>query len=185
MELFRRDMESISIILLGNKHCGKSTVGKIISETRRIPFFDLDDLIFGKLSKQYVSIRDFCQKEGMLAFRKKEMQTVTDFINEMKNKSYVLALGGGTAQNNNTVNLLKQTGILIYLNAEEAILYERIKKGGIPPFLKKEKPQEDFHQLFEKRNTSYHAIADIIIETSGKNQEEVAAAITETIQNNR
>ena len=45
----------MSIILMGIKHCGKSTQGRIISKKLSVPFFDTDDVVFemtGKTPRQ-------------------------------------------------------------------------------------------------------------------------------------
>lgn len=173
----------VSIILLGNKHCGKSTVGKILSESLGIPFFDLDDLIFKEIPPRYTSLREFCKEEKMVAFRKIELETVKKFCQDPINNShpYILALGGGTAEEPQSVSLLKKGGEFIYLKAEFETLYHRIEKGGIPPFLNQENPRESFQHLFEKRSRLYQTIADITIDTSKQSPDEVAMTIKATI----
>ena len=45
----------MSIVLMGIKHCGKSTQGRIISKKLSVPFFDTDDVILemtGKTPRQ-------------------------------------------------------------------------------------------------------------------------------------
>ena len=58
-----------SYVIMGSKHCGKSTHGKAIAEKLGIKFFDVDEVI-ERLTG--MSVRDFYNKEGAAAF----MQTM-------------------------------------------------------------------------------------------------------------
>ena len=45
----------MKIILVGYMASGKSTIGKLLSESLHIPFYDLDDLIETNLNSQECS----------------------------------------------------------------------------------------------------------------------------------
>ena len=79
----------MKIILVGYMASGKSTIGKLLSESLHIPFYDLDYLIETKLN---LKISEIFEQKGELFFRKKEKEVLEYFLNTTEN--YVLALGG-------------------------------------------------------------------------------------------
>ena len=57
------------IILLGIKHCGKSTLGNLLSKQFHCPFFDTDDVITEMTG---LSPRQIYQEQGPQAFMEAE-----------------------------------------------------------------------------------------------------------------
>ena len=67
----------------------------------------------------------------------------------------VISLGGGAADNDPLMKMVKERGTLVYLYLKEAHLLERILRGGIPPFLDEKDVEGSFHRLYERRNRRY------------------------------
>ncbi len=167
-------------ILTGMKHCGKSTTGALLAQTMQLPFYDLDREIEKHFAgKNDIPIREIYAKEGIDAFKKHEMKALRRIVNSEKN-NFVLSLGGGTIENNEAIAFLKDiSGVFIFLDVEEHILFDRIRKKGIPPFLSSDNPEASFHTLFLKRVPLYQAAADIIIRLQSENQESAVNRILE------
>jgi len=176
------------IFLIGPKHSGKTSVGRILSSLCSREFIDLDELITQRTGK---SPREL-YKENPDIFKKAEAEAVAALINEdyaeQNNISFnktgrfrIIAAGGGVIDNNEALALLNKTGVVkIYLDISADSVWERINDSGngeLPPFLQTDNPQETHRVLHERRAAGYRQIADIIIETEGKTPDEIAAEI--------
>ena len=61
---------------------------------------------------------------------------------------------------------MKRTGTLLYLSVSEPVLFERIMRGGIPPFLSSTHPSDSFHELYTRRDGRYRQISDYVVSLS-------------------
>jgi len=171
------------IALGGIKHTGKSTVGRIISESESIEFTDLDDLIIRLLPSRW-SIRKWYKEKGAEAFQKKESTALSLYLTE-KDPSLIriLALGGGTLENTEAVRLLKESDSkIIVLNEEPGVLYDRIMAKGLPPFLDPDNPEESFRELYRKRTQTLLAKGDFVININGLDQYQAAELVIRQIR---
>ena len=151
--------------LTGIKHSGKSNVGLSATIQMKVKnFVDVDNLIVNMLPYPYLTIRSFYETEGKEAFIELEERALSNFLeNIVDEQVYIIALGGGACDNALLVNLMKETGTIIYLSVKEATLFERIKQSGIPPFLDKNNMEESFHALYMKRDEQYRKISDFVV----------------------
>ena len=169
-------------ILMGIKHCGKTTIGKILSTAMKIDFIDLDD----EVEKQYspdrnLSFRKIYQKLGREGFSHLETAALRKLYTEIS-KPFILSLGGGTVENSKAVDILKKSGFKIYLKEEELTLYKRILSNGLPPFLDSFDPGQQFHALYLKRDSLYTALADLTVKLEGRNPAAAAEAVRSAIK---
>ena len=72
----------MKIILVGYMTSGKSTIGKLLSESLCVPFYDLDLLIENNLN---IKINEIFEQKGELFFRKKEKEVLEYFLNTTEN----------------------------------------------------------------------------------------------------
>ncbi len=150
-----------NLLLLGIKHSGKSSIGKDISKKLNKDFYDLDDIIielYNKENKTIKNCRELYTKKGKNEFQKYEY-LATKKILELENT--IVATGGGFCNNKKAIELLDNKFLKIYLFDKKRILYKRVKKSGIPPFLDKKNPKKSFFKLFKERNKIYNKISDI------------------------
>ncbi len=163
------------IIIGGLKHCGKTSLGKILSRDLRCPFFDLDDLVLEVTAGAWKSVRAIYRDLGREEFQRLEVEAVRDFAEwrmpKLGGGTAVLSLGGGTIENGEAMAWLSGRGTAVYLKADADLLFERIMNGGRPPFLSEENPKEDFMALYEKRDALYSQFADLIQEVDDAPQE--------------
>lgn len=113
--------KSEKIVLLGYMASGKSSLGKALAESLDCRFIDLDVYI---AKKEKMSITDLFDKKGETFFRKKEKKYLKKLIR--KDKSFVLALGGGTPEIKGVMKLINKYCISFYLNADTQTLYNRL-----------------------------------------------------------
>lgn len=101
--------EKQNIVLIGMPGCGKSTIGKTLSELTGRKIIDTDDVI----KEKYGEISDIFSNYGEEYFRDKESEAVKE---ASKNSGYIIATGGGAILRQENINALKQNGVIFFLN---------------------------------------------------------------------
>ncbi len=158
------------IILMGVKHSGKTTLGKLLAESLNVPFLDLDYLIEEQYSKdRKYNFREIYNILGQSGFADLETAAVS---NIPANKKGILALGGGTIDNPGAIKFITKSDTRVFLDTEEQILYKRIEKNGFPPFLVKS-PEKLFSELYYRRRLLYKNFATITVELSDEKPNEM------------
>lgn len=155
------------------KHCGKSTLGKRLADDYGQPFFDMDDLTAKHVSERdgvTETARETFGRLGAEGFESTEAETVLSFMERTRShdKGFVLALGGRTPLNDRAIPFLRQLGICVFLEVEPELLWERVERNGVPPFLDPHRPREDFMELHGRRAVGYRAVADHVVTLDGR-----------------
>jgi shikimate kinase len=168
----------MKIILVGYMASGKSTIGKLLSESLHIPFYDLDDLIENNLN---LKINEVFEQKGELFFRKKEREVLSDFLNTTEN--YVLALGGGSPCYYDNFELYQLESVCsIYLKASISTLLDRLhaQKATRPLVsrLNKEELQEFVAKHLFERSYFYHQVKTIVSIDNKKELEIVSEIVS-------
>ena len=158
----------MGIILVGGlKHSGKSTLGRLLAEKTQSLSFDMDDLILEEAGARWTSVRGIYSDLGKDEFMRLEEQAARHFVEwtlpSLSGKTAYLSLGGGTIENTAAMARLQSKGLMVYLKADEELLYTRIMAGGRPPFLSEAHPREDFSRLYKKRDQIYSDCAEITL----------------------
>ena len=167
------------IVLMGIKHSGKSSLGKMAAAALDLPFSDLDDLLEEQYSKERLfSFRELYTKLGEAGFRDLETKAVKSI--SIKSEG-ILALGGGTIENISAMKTVKKAALLVFLDIKEEILFKRIKENGFPPFLEKS-PEKLFHKLFVKRRTLYSEAADITLKLTNESPGDILQLLIKEIK---
>lgn len=168
------------IILVGYMGSGKTTIGKLLSETLGIPFYDLDNLI---ANEEESSVQNIFSKKGEIYFRKLESKLFRDFINT--SNSFVLSIGGGTPCYANNHLILQNDGIdSFYLKNSTEALVNRLKAEKQHRPLISNLSDEDLHDFVRKhlfeRNYFYFQSKNTI-DTENKSKIEIVKAIIENL----
>src|ERR1700733_4296162 len=120
-------MQRVSrLILTGFMGAGKSTVGPILARELGWKFVDLDDVIEASSQRTVAEIfRDYGEAE----FRRRERDAVLSLVGQ---EEIVLALGGGTVEDESTRSLLIHSpgNCLVFLHAELPELLARCTVEG-------------------------------------------------------
>ncbi len=157
------------IFLTGFMGSGKSTIGPILANTIGYSFVDLDLFIEQKEKRK---IGDIFKQEGEKAFRKMERTFLREISGTPRS---VISLGGGTITDQDSLNLIKESGVLVYLKAESEYIYKRLRTKSDRPMLRTadgtlmdaEQLQARIDELLTKRK-GYYEQAHIIIHTDDK-----------------
>lgn len=126
------------------------------------PWQDTDALVSSRLP-QGDTVRSFYQRAGRDAFEDLEYQAVKDALEECREPG-VWSTGGGLCDNPRLSSLLASRGILVYLRCPEEILWKRIERRGIPPFLDPEDPRASFHALYARRDALYDRLCPLVVQ---------------------
>lgn len=125
-----------NIVLCGIKHCGKSVVGGEIAAILDMELLDTDAEI-ERADPAHRSVREIFRSEGEAGFRRREAAVLSRLAADPVRR--VIALGGGALSNPLvTEKTVRDLGFLVWLETDDATAFERIRRGGLPPFLAKE-----------------------------------------------
>lgn len=145
----KKQMENI--ILVGMPGCGKSTIGRTLSDKTGLKFVDADE----EFSNRYgTSPAEVILQQGEEAFRKMET-AVLESIG--KQSGLVIATGGGCVTRKENYELLHRNGTIFYLQRDLSLL----PTEGRPL-----SQQNTLEALFRKRKPLYESFADFYIENN-------------------
>lgn len=154
-----------NIILCGFMGCGKSTIGRKLSSRTEMPFIDMDNYIEKKAG---ITVKEIFEKYGEERFRELE----TEACGELSEKSnLIIAAGGGTLTFQRNIDILQETGRIVFIDVKYEILCERLKYDKRRPLLQVENRDEVIKELLKKRLPIYREAASVYIDgnfTSGK-----------------
>ncbi len=137
------------IFLIGLIGSGKTTLGKKLAESLKIPFIDLDEYI---VRKELKSISEIFATKGEAYFREVEAKYVREVC---QFKDGVIATGGGAACFHDNMTIMNVAGITIFLDVPLETLTERLwhqpQREQRPMIAGKTKPElaqfiKDIHQ---------------------------------------
>ena len=159
-----------NIILTGFMGTGKSSVGKMLAQKTGYVYRDLDAIIVGQVG---MSINEIFAKHGEAYFRELEANAIKQVSSADKQ---VVATGGGAVIREDNRTLLRNSGIIVNLEASVEEICSRLSNDSERPLLNDRKSSEKLAELLEQREP-YYADADIRIDTTGKKVEYVVDEI--------
>lgn len=132
------------IFLCGFMGAGKTTIGQKLAEELDRPFLDLDDRIAEKAEK---SIPEIFEDSGEGKFRAIERSALLEVAQQFEG---VVALGGGSLQNQHLLDHLKLNGLLIFIEAPIPVIIDRISRDPNRPLLLNEQGEPKDRDTLEK-----------------------------------
>jgi len=109
---------------------GKSTVGKILAEKIKLPFYDTDAIVTSELK---ISIGEIFKSQGEDIFREYERAVLDDLL--AYSTPGVIALGGGALVDDSIRHRVRESGILIAFFAEPYQIIDRLNQSQIESLL--------------------------------------------------
>jgi shikimate kinase len=160
-----------NIVLIGFMGTGKSSVGTRLGQKLHREFLDMDREIEHLLG---MPVERIFRVYGEMRFRSEE-RLLAEKLGKRRN--LVIATGGGVVLDPENIQALKQNGLVVCLQAKPEDILERVnRKKGTRPLLKKGSSIEDIQEMLKQRE-AFYSTADLTIDTSGKELEEIVALI--------
>ena len=157
---------------------GKTTIGRLISQSMGKEFYDLDKVIEDNAG---ADISWIFEKEGEDGFRRRETQALADIV-QSKSQDCVLATGGGIVMREENRDILHENALVVYLYASVAQQLYRTSKSTHRPLLQTGDPRATLKKLFEVRDPLYKEVATLVIETDARHPRSVANKVLAAIK---
>ncbi len=168
----------MSVVLIGFKGCGKSTIGPLLAQKMGRPFQDLDHVMerrWFEETGEALDFREIFRKKGETSFRAMEHALLRE---RLGGEELVLALGGGTPMSPGADSLLFPHCV-VYLRVPEDDIVARVRAAGWPAYLENEaEPERALRSLFKKRAPRYEELADVVVENTRAPEEVAGAALS-------
>ena len=166
-----------NIVLVGFMGVGKGSVAREVIKQSDYIAIDTDDIIESMENRR---VKTIFEEEGEPYFRELEKKVAQWLALSVQNT--LISTGGGFFK----VPNIKEVGKVVLLHAEFDTIYKRIlahpnakKKIKKRPLLKEKKKAR---ALYNEREPQYMAVADVVIDVSGKTVQEIAAEILEKVK---
>ncbi len=171
----------MSIVLIGMKGCGKTTVGTLLAETLRVPFLDADAEIEHMHSRETgedLSFRLILQQYGETYFHALDSRMLQQSARAYEHRDFVFACGGRTPLQHENQETLARMGTVLFLNVDRTVLLKRILAQGIPTFFPyADDPQRSLDELLARRIPIYKKLANLTIDIGEETTVEVVRTI--------
>lgn len=164
-----------NIILIGFMACGKSSVGRRLSQALGMEFLDTDELIE---QKEGTTVSDIFATQGEAAFRVMETECLKGLL-DRDGAPFVLSVGGGLPIREENRGLLSQLGKVVYLKVSADTVFMRVRNDKTRPLLQTANPRGRIMDLMSARKCFYEDAADYILEADDKSFEEIIEEIKE------
>ena len=161
-----------NIYLCGLIGSGKTALGERLAAALDRPFLDLDREMDRQLGRSFHAL---VQEQGWLAFREVEYDLCRRFAGV---KRSVIALGGGTVRYAWNRDILRGAGFTILLEADLAVLAERVRRADRPRVTPGVSLEEDLRTIWGVSAHLYREAADLAYRTdTGKSLDEEVAEL--------
>jgi len=164
-----------SLVLVGYRGTGKSTVGKILAERLGLPFADADVELEALVG---VPISAIFAEQGEVAFRDWEERVLCDLSTR---PVMIVATGGGVVLRETNRRRINSFGFVAWLTADPEVLARRLRAdpSGLAnrPALTGVGTLGEIARVLEERTPLYRAVADAIVDTNQRTPAQTADAI--------
>jgi shikimate kinase len=166
-----------NIVLVGHMGSGKTSIGRNLSKKIDYKFIDTDQEIE---DESKMTIVEFFTKNGEKDFRKFEEIITKEILKE--NKRSVIALGGGSFENDKTRSLILKDNFSIWLKCNLNTLAYRCNNLSTRPLLKNKNIRNEISKLDKIRKKNYMK-SNLIVDVSKKTKSLVIREIVNNLNN--
>ena len=160
-----------NVLLIGFMGAGKSTVGRPLAQLLDMEFVDTDELIE---KHSGCRITEIFRTRGEASFRKMEQDVLARVL---KHKGQVVACGGGVILPGANRELLRRSGVVVWLWAPLAVCMKRADNGD-RPLLSGRGPEG----LYHRRVPMYAACSHMVVSSSEPDVNAIARMVANEVR---
>ena len=167
------------IYIIGMPGTGKTHFGRLMAKSLHLQFFDMDEQIE---KREAALVRQIMLDKGEVYFRDLEHQVLKKLSSH---NNCVISCGGGAPMFYNNIDLMKSSGIVVWINTDLHLIAKRIAQNITrrPLFmgLNEEEILNKLHQIFTLRKKNY-AKADLVAEINVVHNNSLTSVIQRVIK---
>ena len=160
-----------NLFLIGFMGAGKSSVSAGLGRMLGREVVEMDQRI---AAQEGMSIPELFAQKGEPYFRACETALLKSFA---QGAPRIVSCGGGVPLREENVVAMRESGTVVLLTASPEVILERVKDSDERPLLQGHKDVSYIAVLMEQRRPRYEAAADITVDTSQLNIEEVCRQV--------
>ncbi|VVB57388.1 Shikimate dehydrogenase (NADP(+)) [uncultured archaeon] len=164
------------IALIGMMGCGKSAVGKRLTDGAGLRLVEMDAEIERKAGRR---VAEIFEKEGEAKFRQMESALLSELAG--RKDKFVVSCGGGVVLDERNVELLQTHFYTVWLWADEEDILARVGSKTSRPLLNRPDKREAVRRLLEERKVRYASACDLAISTQNRTPKKIAEMIAHEI----
>lgn len=165
-----------NIYLVGPMGSGKTTIGRRTAKLLGLEFIDCDTELEARTGASVNLIFDIEGEEG---FRERESRLLDEIG---KRGGCVVATGGGSVLRDRNRELMKGTGLVVYLQTSVAQQLKRLRLDKQRPLLRTEDREQRLNAMAEARNPVYESLADIVFPGQSRSVPQAAQRLSDAIR---
>ena len=168
-------MDFKNIFIVGSMGSGKTSIGKMLAKNNNLSFLDTDHEIIRSCGYSIPDIfEEFCEEHfrGLETEQLRKMNTI---------ENHVISTGGGIILRDDNEKLMKDLGIIIFLDININSQIDRVKNRKNRPLLNNNNLKDNLLSLKKTRDPIYKSISNYIIDVSGKERDQVINEIQKII----
>jgi XRE family aerobic/anaerobic benzoate catabolism transcriptional regulator len=165
------------VTLIGLRGAGKTTLGRRLAKHRGVPFFELDR----EVEREYgATIGEILQLHGQPGYRRFERESLQAVMS--KNPAAVIETGGGLAADPETLPLLLERTLAIWVRASPDEHMQRvIDQGDLRPMARSREAMRELKDILKARDPFYRQ-AHLHLMTSGRTAEQSFQELLELLE---
>jgi shikimate kinase len=165
-----------NIFLIGPMGSGKTTLGRRLAAALGREFIDLDEELERRCGVEVTVIFEI---EGEAGFREREHALLAEIA---AGRDRVVATGGGSVLREDNRALLRDNGLVVWLDTSVAQQLKRLERDRRRPLLAAPDRRERLTRMAEERNPIYRGLADVVFESRNLPPPRMAKALEETLK---
>ena len=150
-----------TVVMVGMMGAGKTAVGTALAKLIGVPFLDSDEEIARAADR---SIPEIFDRDGEAFFRARETEVLARLL---RSAPAILSTGGGAFLSAVNRDLIRASGISVWLRVDLDLLWQRVRHKSSRPLLQTPTPRETLRSLYEARVPFYQQ-ADLVVDSAAQ-----------------